>query len=208
MQLCHVAVQSGIFRVALHVFSLNETLDPLLYVLQRKERWSTVPFIPHKPSCTRTCGVGENRDDNCLVTSAMRSLCPEVFLAFIVRTMAASIRWRRSSSTPAGRASPAPASSSLLTSFAATSGTFTLFLGILSCSLNVKLSLLSIPCRHPANTQSALRRSGFLSQNSLCSWRICAKCAAWECRDSVSGGAAPALESLSRRGSRSKSAWT
>jgi len=49
-------------------------------------------------------GAGLKREFNCRVTSANKSLCPKAFRAFMIRTIDASTKWRRSSFTFAGTA--------------------------------------------------------------------------------------------------------
>ncbi len=73
------------------------------------------PTLPPDPLLpTRrlmAAGWAEKRLASCLVTSAIRSLCASVRRLFMMRTIVASTRCRRSSSTDAGMApSPAPPS--------------------------------------------------------------------------------------------------
>mmetsp|Transcript_10220 Transcript_10220/g.29188 ORF Transcript_10220/g.29188 Transcript_10220/m.29188 type:complete len:227 (-) Transcript_10220:1647-2327(-) len=81
-------------------------------------------------------GFGMNRELSCLVTSAMRSLCCSVFLAFIILTTPASTSSLLSSSTGAGTSPPVAGASS----FIDTSGIFTLFILLVYSGLKVKES--------------------------------------------------------------------
>mmetsp|Transcript_16823 Transcript_16823/g.22612 ORF Transcript_16823/g.22612 Transcript_16823/m.22612 type:complete len:216 (+) Transcript_16823:375-1022(+) len=89
-------------------------------------------------------GSGTKREDSCRVTSAIRSLCRIVFRAFMMRTMDASTRCRRSSSTGAGIK---PAALAALPSLADTRGILTRFNLLVKDSLkvNTSSSAISLP---------------------------------------------------------------
>mmetsp|Transcript_85216 Transcript_85216/g.237175 ORF Transcript_85216/g.237175 Transcript_85216/m.237175 type:complete len:206 (-) Transcript_85216:1450-2067(-) len=86
-------------------------------------------------------GEGANRVDSCLVTSATSMLCSICLRAFMMRTMAASIRCLRSSSTGAGTAVVTTAVAVVRLE---TSGTLTRMSLEVKPSLKVKRSAASI----------------------------------------------------------------